>query len=216
MITGNRENFSYADALKKARSAISLNDLKIDKTKIRKAANGSLLIEVMGPGGAEKASKLRDQIHEVLKDDARVTRPVTKGEVRLIGLHDATSPKEIIDAISRYGNCLNEDIKLGPIHPLRNGLFTVWVQCPLGAAIRTANYGKIGIGWTQVRVDLLNNRPIQCFRCWRFGHLKHSCSSKEDYAGSCFRCGGEGHIARTCSAPPACKVCRLDGRAFDH
>lgn len=99
---------------------------------------------------------------------------------------------------------------------MRNGLFTVWVQCPLSAAIKIANHRKINIGWTQVRVDLLNNRPSQCYKCWKVGHLKHACPSKEDFGGSCFRCGGEGHIARNCGAPPACKVCKLDGRAFNH
>lgn len=53
-ITGQSENFSYADAIKKAREGISLKDLQIKRTKIRKANNGSLLIEVMGPNGAGK------------------------------------------------------------------------------------------------------------------------------------------------------------------
>ncbi|KMQ89976.1 gag-pol polyprotein [Lasius niger] len=146
MITGNGENFSYADALRKARCSVSLDKLEITKTIIRKAANGSLLIEVLGPGSAEKAIKLRDELHEVLKDEAKVTRPVTKGEVRLIGLHDATSPDEVISAVADHGKCPQDDIKIGPIHPMRNGLFTVWVQCPLGAAIRTANFGRISVG----------------------------------------------------------------------
>ncbi|KMQ92971.1 gag-pol polyprotein [Lasius niger] len=111
MITGHKENFSYADALKKARELISLERLNIEKTKIRKAANGSLLIEVLGPGGAEKALRLREELQKVLKNDARVTRPVTKGEIRLIGLHDATSQEETLSAISGYGGCMNEDIK---------------------------------------------------------------------------------------------------------
>lgn len=37
MITGHKENFSYAEALKKARESISLERLNIEKTKIRKA-----------------------------------------------------------------------------------------------------------------------------------------------------------------------------------
>ncbi|KMQ89741.1 gag-pol polyprotein [Lasius niger] len=216
MITDNKESFSYAEALKKARSSISLEKLKIGKTKIRKAANGSLLIEVMGPGGAEKALILKDELQKVLKDEAKITRPVTKGELRLIGLHDATSRDEIFDVISVHGKCMSEDIKIGPIHPLRNGLFTVWVQCPLGAAIRIANFKKISIGWTQVRVDLLDRRPPQCFRCWKFGHLRHACPSGVDFGSACFRCGGEGHMARNCGASPACRVCRTDGRAFNH
>lgn len=59
MITGRKENFSYAAALKKARDEISLEQLKIEGTKIRGAANGSMLIEVRGPDGQTKAKALR-------------------------------------------------------------------------------------------------------------------------------------------------------------
>lgn len=216
MITGQAENYSYAAASKKARDAISLKDLQIEKTKIRKAANGSLLIEVLSPNGAEKAMELRDKLHKVLENEARVTRPVIKGELRLIGLHDASSPDEVMDVIFKYGNCIKEDIKTGPIRPMRNGLHTVWVQCPLNAAIKIANHKKISVCWTQMGVELLNNRSVQCFKCWKFGHLRHACPSKEDFGGSCFRCGGVGHAARNCSASPACMACKFNGRIFNH
>ncbi|CAL1671612.1 unnamed protein product [Lasius platythorax] len=52
MITGNKEEFSYAEALKKARESISLKDLEIDRTKVRRAANGGMIIEVIGPDSA--------------------------------------------------------------------------------------------------------------------------------------------------------------------
>lgn len=100
MITGQMEGFSYAAALKKAREAVSLEDLKIERTKIKKAANGSLLIEVLGPNSAGKALKFKDKLHEVLKDQARVTRPVAKGEIRLVGLHDAIPPDEIANVVA--------------------------------------------------------------------------------------------------------------------
>lgn len=40
------EGFSYADALKKARTEISLKEIGIDTTKIRRAANGGIIIEI--------------------------------------------------------------------------------------------------------------------------------------------------------------------------
>lgn len=56
MIVGEGEEFSYAEALKKTRSKISLDELRIESTKIRKAANGGMLIKVLGPDGSSKAN----------------------------------------------------------------------------------------------------------------------------------------------------------------
>ncbi|KMQ90172.1 gag-pol polyprotein [Lasius niger] len=216
MITGLKEEFSYAAALKKARESIELDKLEIERTKIRRAANGSLLIEVLGPNGSSKASALEEKLREVLKEEAKVSRPVVKGEIRLVGLDISTSTGDVVDTIVKHGGCLKDDIKVGTIRSMNNGLFTVWVQCPLGVAIKMAKMGKIMIGWTVARVDLLDSRPTQCYKCWRFGHLRNACQSKDDFGGLCFRCGDSGHSARFCNAPPKCKICLLDGRAFDH
>lgn len=114
------------------------------------------------------------------------------------------------------GGCLKEDIRVGVICPMANGLHTVWVQCPLNAAIKIANYGRVRIGWTSARLDLLGPRPTQCFKCWRFGHLKHARRSKEDFSKLCFRCGDGEHTARYCTAPSMCKICAMEGKASDH
>ncbi|CAL1672271.1 unnamed protein product [Lasius platythorax] len=216
MITGLKEGFSYASALKKARESISLDKLNIEKTKIRRAANGNMLIEVIGHNGAGKAIALKEKLSKVLKDEARITRSVVKGDLRLVGLDVSTSSKDVIKAICSYGNCVKEDIKVGDIRTLNNRLCTSWVQCPLGAAVKIANLGKIGIGWTLARVDLLATRPTQCFKCWRFGHFRNACKSGDDFSGLCFKCGDSGHAAKQCSAPPACKICLIDGKtSFD-
>lgn len=154
MITGQGEEFSYADALKKAREKISLKDLHIDRTKVRRAANGGMLIEVMGPDSARKALELKEKLSEVLENEAQITRPVVRGEIRLIGLDASTTSVEVRDVVTGCGGCLAEDIRVGMICPMANGLFTVWVQCPLSAAVKIANMGKVRIGWTSARVDL--------------------------------------------------------------
>lgn len=43
-----------------------------------------------------------------------------------------------------------------------------------------ANKKKIKIGWTIVGVTLLKARPLQCFRCWHYGHVKDRCRSQID------------------------------------
>lgn len=57
-IKGSSSDFSYAEALKRARSTISLKDLEIHSPKIRKGMSGSTIIEISGPDNAEKANKL--------------------------------------------------------------------------------------------------------------------------------------------------------------
>lgn len=81
--------------------------------------------------------------------------------------------------------------------------------------MKIAEKGNLTLGWTVVRVDLLKKEPIQCFRCWRFGHVQTSCKSEVDRKGSCFRCGFQGHSVRDCSALPRCVICadnNLDSR----
>jgi len=61
-ITGSGENFSYASALKKAREEISLADLGIEKSRIRRTINGGRIIEMIiipGLEAADKTDKLR-------------------------------------------------------------------------------------------------------------------------------------------------------------
>ncbi|XP_029680049.1 uncharacterized protein LOC115245738 [Formica exsecta] len=99
---------------------------------------------------------------------------------------------------------------------MRNGLFTIWAQCPLKAAIEVANKKRIKIGWTLARVDLLESRPVQCFRCWKFGHVRLACTSEMDFGGLCFKCGEPNHLARDCNSPPACKLCSEEGKDPNH
>lgn len=214
-ITGKDKEFSYAAALKKARASISLSDLQIEKTRIRKAANGGLLIEILGPEGSVKAETLAGKLKEILQDKAKIARPIAKGEIRMIGLDDSVTIEKVADAIVQYGKCTLEDTKVG-IRPMNNGLFTIWAQCPLSAAVKIANLKKIKLGWTLVRVDLLDPRPVQCFKCWRFEHLKNSCTSEVDYSGLCFKCGGDDHRAKTCDRSPRCKICSIDGKEASH
>lgn len=139
-----------------------------------------------------------------------------KGGIRLIGLEDTASQEEVASVVAQCGCCEKEDVKVGSIRPMNNGLFTVWVQCPLSAAIKAVNYRRIDIGWTRVRVDLLGSRPTQCHKCWKFGHLRHACTSDVDYSKLCFRCGSGEHMARLCRLPSSCKICLSEGKAADH
>lgn len=92
----------------------------------------------------------------------------------------------------------------------------VWVQCPLSAANRIVEKGKIQIGWINTRVTLLEPRPLQCFRCLERGHVRDQCKSDVDRSRRCYRCGKEGHKAQQCDDAPKCPMCADLGRPANH
>lgn len=198
-IKGNSEGFSYAEAIKKAKSQIDLTKLGLTSPKMRKATNGGTIIEIAGPDGATRAEELRAKLTEVLGDQDTITRPILKGEIRLIGLDDSVTQGEVSELIAELGNCPIGEIKTGQLRRMTNGMYTMWIQCPLAVAIQVAKLGKMKVGCTVARVELLKKRPIQCYRCWQTGHTKDKCRMNTDRSGLCFRYGQPGHIARYCT-----------------
>jgi len=211
------KGFSYAEVLRKARSHIKMEDLQIEAPKIRKGLNGATIIEISGPECNDKAQRLADKLQEILREDkAAITTPTIKGELRLVGLDESISKEEIKWAIEEEGGCENKDIRIGEIIRTRRGMGTVWVKCPLKAAITIAKKKKIKVGWTVVGVTLLKARPLQCFRCWHYGHVKNNCRSQIDRSKCCFRCGKEGHNVATCKNVIKCVVCESLNRESAH
>lgn len=167
-IKGTQSDFSYAEALKTLRSNIALPDLDI-QSKVRKAAVGGLIIKISANNKAGKAERLKNKISEVLGSSVKVARPVIKGEMRLIGLDDSVITEEVADTIAVAGGYLAQEVRVGAIRPMSNGLFTVWAQCPLGAAIKATQSGKIKIGCkdrtikikTGPMLQVLGQRPLK-------------------------------------------------------
>lgn len=214
-ITDRSENFSYKKALTKARNEISLKELKIESTRLRRTANGGYLIEIMDKDSAGKAKALRERLKALLPEEqATVACPVTYDELRFVGLDDTILPEEVAQFVASEGKCEEEDIKIGRIQPMRDGLNTIWARCPISAATVIASKKKVRMGWTYVKVELLRARPMQCYKCWSFGHVRYSCTSIINRSRSCFNCGGEGHALRDCQLPPRCVVCEAEGEKW--
>lgn len=169
---------SYAQMLRKAREKISLTEMDINNTKIRHAITGSLIIEVAGPDNNNKADKLAEKLRTVLAGEATIARPVKTGEMLMRGIDSSITADEMIKEICEIGGCEKEQIKLGTLKVMRNGLGTVWVRCPIEAAIRITENGPLRLGWTRARLELLKARKLQCYRCMEFGHVVAVCKSE--------------------------------------
>lgn len=220
-ISGTGEEFSYADVLRKAREKIDLKALKIDNSRIRPSANGGILIEIPGKEGNSKADALIEKLRETFDSEiaskkVHFSRPMLKGDIRVTGIDVSIWEEDIRDSILDYGECAADNIRVSKIQRMRNGIGVAWVQCPLATAIKICASGGLRVGWTTARVELLKARPVQCFRCWKFGHVRGMCSDPNDRSHACYRCGKEGHSARICDAVPCCVLCIEQGRDGNH
>lgn len=198
---------TYASLLRKTREGVALNNLGISGTRIRWSANGAALIEISGPDKYEKAELLAAEVGEVLSGEAVVTRPVASGELYIRGFDESNDFNDVVHAIVDSGGCSSNNVTIGSINKMANGLCSVWSRCPLMAAIKIAELGNLRIGWSLARVTLQQARPIQCFRCWGYGHVSVKYKPVVDRSGACFRCGKENHPASSCSAALFCVVC---------
>lgn len=215
-ITSKTDGATYAEILAKAKQRVSLKGMGIENTRIRRAINGAIIIEVPGPQGRQQAGLLAANLSVALGEEARVSNPVESGELRIRGIDPFSTVDELLDALETLGGCSRSVFKTSPISRMRDGMRVAWVSCPLEIAIRIAEQGPINLGWTRVRVELMRKRPVQCFRCWRFGHVRSSCDSQIERTGLCFRCGCAGHSAAICSDTPRCLVCLESGKDSTH
>lgn len=143
-------------------------------------------------------------------------RPLRKREIIVAGLDDSVAASEIMEALCDIGGCPKEDIRMGPIRTRSNGFGTVWVKLPVAAAFKAARKGRVYVGRITARVELLRARPLQCFKCWSFGHAQNACRSEANRWGACYRCGQKGHMARDCVNIVHCVVCFDAGMETHH
>lgn len=163
----------YAAAMKTAQEKINLEDLGINTLKPRRVATGALILEIPGPDGKKKAIALKRRMEEALREmeGVKIGRPEKMADFRIKDILDSADEKEIAEAIAKAGGCGLDEVKVGAVRRSTNGLCTSWIQCPIRVVNRIAAEGKVRIGWTSSRVELLGNRQLQCYRCLERGHV---------------------------------------------
>lgn len=208
------------DIMREARRRINLNEIGINEgMKCRKAITGATVFEIAGKDREKKAKMLEDKLRETFtrREDIKVYRPVKTTEVKITNMEESTANGEIVEAIIRVGGCKFTDIKIGGMKTNGNGFATAWIRCPTVTANKMMEEGGIRIGWVKAKVALLRARPLQCYRCMQFGHVRQYCRGQEDNTDRCYRCGEKGHRAAKCGARrPRCYLCDKRGKNSEH
>jgi len=181
-VTLTCRNGSYEKELREAREKIPLADLGIDIKKVRRAATGAYVFEIAGDSKESKADLLATKLRETLsaKDGVKIARPCKMADLRVRGLDVSVTPKEVRDALASKGQCSPDVIKVGEIRRASNSISIVWARCPLASANAIVEAGGIRVGWTTLRVVMLEERPLQCFTCLEGGHAALYCPSSVD------------------------------------
>lgn len=207
----------YAEKMARIRSRVKLSKVGIQDTT-RTAATGALVIEVPGVENGPKADALASRMREVLKDKegVRIHRPIKTAEIRIRGLESSIRKEEVIEAVAEKGVCHPHEIQVGEVRKISGNQGSLWLRLPLVAAKKAVEGGSIQIGWSKVRISLLEARPLRCHKCLERGHVRERCPIAQDRSDRCYRCGERGHIARKCIAPPKCPICSDIGRRADH
>lgn len=105
-IVGNSPDYQYREELLKDRGIIPTPaSLGIERTEIRNAATGGILIEVYGPDNKVKADLLATKLQDTMTG-ATISRPQKMSEMKLIGFDNIVSVEEVATEVSRGGNAL--------------------------------------------------------------------------------------------------------------
>jgi hypothetical protein len=207
---------TYNAALMEARQKVSLAELGIGPGKFRRSMTGACIMELPRETTAAQADTLAERMGAALGDAAVVTRPTKMAEIRVVGFDDSVSAEEVRGALAEKAGCPVEKIKVGAISVGVRGMGAVLASCPVEAAAKLVEAGKLVVGWSAATIKALEQRVMRCHRCLEKGHTQFLCPSKKDRSALCYRCGKEGHIASSCTAPMRCIVCADRGQPADH
>ncbi|XP_017889233.1 uncharacterized protein LOC108630444 [Ceratina calcarata] len=204
-----KSNIKLNQILTKAKENIKLNEFGIDAIKPRSSLNGGLILEIPKIKDKEIAPVLMKKIKSLFPpDEVTITCPKKYKEILLTSVDVSATHLEITEALRTVCG-ENEHFILGPVRPNLRGSATVWCKCEESAAYKLLSTRLLTIGWSQARLLPLDSRPVQCYKCWTYGHVRGSCTSNIDRIGWCFKCGYEGHPANTCNNDkPICRLCQ--------
>ncbi|EFN81656.1 hypothetical protein EAI_14409, partial [Harpegnathos saltator] len=165
-----------------------------------KPGMGGVILEVPSQDGKVKADRLARDLQDALCGMAVVARPTRQTELHLVGLDDSVTLLMVRAAILKYTGCPPDDLQTGEVRRSSGGLVASWGRCPLAPAQKLVAVGGLPVGWSMAGIRVLEERPLQFFRCLRYGHMAAACQSEIGLGGRCFRCGGAEPVARGCTS----------------
>jgi hypothetical protein len=151
---------SYADVITTAKQNIPLTEIGVESVNMKRAMTGAIIIKVPGDKDKEKASLLATSLARVLDPTTvRVAAPTRMVELRVVGIDILVRKEELRQALALAAECGDAEVQVREIGASRGGLGSVLVKCPMAAARKLAQAGKVSLGWSTARVIAIPKRP---------------------------------------------------------
>lgn len=201
---------SYANVIKKidGNQGTKPETFGITFSGTRVTRTGGLLFEI--PGGKEgrrRADEFVKAAGEIMPERARISCPRTKADIIISRMDPSIQEGDIAEIIAAKYKCELGEVTVRPIKIRPNQLGSAWVSVPQEVAEMACRSGKIQMRWSAAKVARARDRPVQCYKCLQYGHLKDECRSEHDRSGTCYKCGEMGHHAAGCNNKPRCLLC---------
>jgi hypothetical protein len=205
----DRSDKSYSEVLVVAKHNVPLTEVGIKVVKMRKTMTGRVVLEVPEDQKREKAAALATRLTQILDPSTiRVATLVLAAEARVTRMDISATKEEGRNTLAKEDGCKAKGIQLGEIRLARNGLGSVWIRGLAGAVRKLAHTDKVAIGWSIAKVEAIERRPLQCYKCLEIGHIGRTCISTDDRGHLYYRCGGSGFQAKGCTtANPKYLLC---------
>lgn len=125
-----------------------------------------------------------------------------KPEIVIFGIESDLSSEEILAGLRSQ----NEDLKESSLELLKrfdgNRGANAIVSVDEDSYKKLSGKRKLNVGWCALDFRP-NTKPLQCYKCWKFGHNKKVCRSKP----RCGSCGAADHERAGCKSTPKCPSC---------
>lgn len=201
----------YADVLKKLKSDSKLKELGNQVSRIRKARNGDMLIELRDPAVKSTAYKelIQDAVREAGVEKFKVKALTQEIVVECRNMDEITTADDLRDSLKSEFRLLDSQCD-GKIRMRRSYGSTQigTIKLPVDVANKLLEAGKIKVGWSVCELRI-QREPLRCHRCLGFGHMKANCKG-EDRSKACWKCGEvdeDKHQSKDCKKAPKCLLC---------